>query len=283
MIRYVYGVLICLAFAAGAYVWKIANTGHETVDKSAGRSAPLTYAGVIAWVGEQPITRDELDWEYRLHTEGILDKKNLTPIPDPGSKVHQYLSPLRDKLLSELIERKLVFSFIRQDRNFNIDDPARYETCLKEWQDVLEGAPERYRQARDQELLKTRICERSITLQYLEEKLFHDIPIPEPEITEFYENHQPRFNRKERVIIRQIVLASEKQARKIRNQVTRQNFAAMARKVSITPEAADGGRLGPFSRGEMPRFFNVAFSMRKGEIRGVLKSTYGFHLILLEK
>ena len=35
--------------------------------------------------------------------------------------------------------------------------------------------------------------------------------------------------------------------------------------------------------GDMPRFFDVAFQMRKGQISGVLKSIYGFHIIQVLK
>ena len=33
----------------------------------------------------------------------------------------------------------------------------------------------------------------------------------------------------------------------------------------------------------MPRFFDVAFQMRRGQISGVLKSIYGFHIIQVLK
>ena len=41
--------------------------------------------------------------------------------------------------------------------------------------------------------------------------------------------------------------------------------------------------IGPYKRGDMPRFFDVAFQMRRGQISGVLKSIYGFHIIQVLK
>ena len=41
--------------------------------------------------------------------------------------------------------------------------------------------------------------------------------------------------------------------------------------------------LGRIKRGDMPRFFDVAFQMRRGQISGVLKSIYGFHIIQVLK
>ena len=52
---------------------------------------------------------------------------------------------------------------------------------------------------------------------------------------------------------------------------------------SISLDKEQGGLVGPFSKGQMPHFFDVAFLMKKGQIQGVVKSDYGFHLFLLEE
>ncbi len=60
------------------------------------------------------------------------------------------------------------------------------------------------------------------------------------------------------------------------------NFAAAARKYSEGPTAANGGDLGFFSRGRMVKSFDdVVFSLKPGEISGVVKSPFGYHIIKL--
>ncbi len=72
-------------------------------------------------------------------------------------------------------------------------------------------------------------------------------------------------------------------ARKIRGQINVQNFAALAREYSITPEAASGGQLGPFTQKAMPAVFEIAFHMKEHAISEVVKSDYGYHIITVVK
>ncbi|MBR4288891.1 MAG: peptidylprolyl isomerase, partial [Clostridia bacterium] len=45
-----------------------------------------------------------------------------------------------------------------------------------------------------------------------------------------------------------------------------------------------GGDLGEFGRGQMvPEFDTACFEMAEGEVRGPVKTQFGFHLIKLEK
>lgn len=60
------------------------------------------------------------------------------------------------------------------------------------------------------------------------------------------------------------------------------DFAAAARKYSEGPTAANGGDLGFFSRGRMVKSFDdVVFSLKPGEISGVVESPFGYHIIKL--
>ena len=281
-----YFLIILFCFCVGAYVWKIVNTG-----KYANRSEILegdlnkkmSSKAVIFHVGETPITREEIDWEYELHTKDLENKDDLTPIPETSIPLNNLLSPLKERIVGGVIERKLLYQFIRQDSNFSLSDSSRYVDCMNEWQHALKLGGDFVNGQGEAQRLKNRLCEKSILLQYVDERIFSQITVSNEEVTEYFNNHRNEFVKPDRVIIRQIVLASEKEAKKVRSKIKHRRFSSYAREVSITPEAANGGRLGPFAKGEMPRVFDVAFSMRTGEVRGILKSTYGFHIIKLEK
>lgn len=63
------------------------------------------------------------------------------------------------------------------------------------------------------------------------------------------------------------------------------NFADLARDVSEDPGTAErGGDLGFFGRGEMvPEFEEAAFILEEGEVSGLVRSAYGYHIIKVEK
>jgi len=59
------------------------------------------------------------------------------------------------------------------------------------------------------------------------------------------------------------------------------DFAELARKYSEdTGSAQQGGNLGPFTRGRMVKEFeNVAFSLKPGEVSGLVRTQFGYHII----
>lgn len=77
---------------------------------------------------------------------------------------------------------------------------------------------------------------------------------------------------------------ARKQIEELAKQATAQNFEELAKKNSTEPGAAErGGDLDWFAKGMMVKQFEDAvFSMKKGEISGVIETDFGFHLIYRE-
>ncbi len=75
------------------------------------------------------------------------------------------------------------------------------------------------------------------------------------------------------------------QMREIQNRLNQgADFAALATEVSDCPSRERGGDLGFFSRGMMVKpFEDAAFSLNVGEISGIVRSEFGFHLIKVEE
>jgi hypothetical protein len=233
---------------------------------------------VLVKVGDESILKEDLDFEYKLSTAHLDSDSNLKSEPDFGAATNaDKLSALKSKILADLIEQKVVLAYAKRDRGFDILKTMR--GCREGNSDSLES------DAHDTRPLdiKDRTCEKSAIKSYLQEMIFSKVTIEDTAVQEYYQNNAPLFKENERVTVRQIVLPDEKSARRLRNKVTRANFSAMAREHSITPEALTGGKLGPFARGEMPNVFDVAFKMRRRAISPVLKSPYGFHIIILDQ
>lgn len=279
---YIFALILC--FVLGGYAWKVVNTGRKHFD-SEGSSARLPRSGqsILVYVDDVGITMDDLDWEYSLHTKGVFDSDDLVAIPDLGSRYEAELGSLKDRLLSGIIERKMLYKFIEQDSEFDRKDPKRFTECLQKWQDFTSQPDSSTLGDRTtQEKLKSRLCESSIISQYVRERVYPKLVVTPVEVEDYYKKHLADFKRPERVTIRHILCALEGDAKTLMSQVNRSNFAELAKKHSISPESEKGGLLGPFGIGEMPGIFDIAFQMQKGQIQGVIKSPYGFHIMMLE-
>ncbi|MDE1855871.1 MAG: peptidyl-prolyl cis-trans isomerase [Candidatus Micrarchaeota archaeon] len=58
------------------------------------------------------------------------------------------------------------------------------------------------------------------------------------------------------------------------------NFSQLAEQYSIDGSRRRGGDLGEFGRGMMVKpFEDAAFALQKGEISGIVKTQFGYHII----
>ncbi len=289
MLKFVYFAFCALFFGAGVYVWKVKNTGAAQVapDDPVAAAPPaedFRQTGALVEIAGTQITQEDVNWEYDLVTSGVVGNEELTPIPDLGPRLTEELKPLRKAIVANIIERKLLYAFVQQDKSFVFDEPSRYESCMKEWQETIKAdqiGAQSFASKEGRNRLRARLCERSVLEQYLDEKLFADVTASPDEALEYYKNHRAEYSVSERVVIRQVLLGSDADAKRVRAQINTQNFADLARSKSIAPEGVDGGKLGPFTKSAIPAIFEMAFSMKKGEISPILKSPYGYHIMTL--
>ena len=78
-----------------------------------------------------------------------------------------------------------------------------------------------------------------------------------------------------------ILVKSESEAKVVLERLKKgEKFGRVARAVSRCPSAKRGGDLGTFTRGKMVKEFeNAAFALGKGEVSGVVKTQFGYHVI----
>lgn len=280
--KLIYAAALLICFLGGVYVWKVQRTGRSVNSSEAGG-----YLGgrdeAFVYVADVPVSTGDVDFEYELHTKGIGDKEKMTAIPNVEDKDESTIIALRQRLASGIVERKALYKFIEQDKSFDLSNASRYETCMKTWQEAIDGNADIAQNSINAERLKTRICELDIIHQYLAERVYPKAVVAESEINSYYKANPNQFKERDRVVVRHILLGNEDEAKKVRLKLTPGNFADIARETSLAPEATEGGLLGPYARGEYPSIFDIAFSMRNGEISTVLKSNYGFHIIMVTK
>ena len=273
------------SFVIGISIWKFkASFWHSADDHSQNRPTSDLFNGrneVLVFVGDAPITQEDLDWEIDQYLRTLPSYVEQNGQLDPKAKEYLQTS-LREKLLENTIERKLLMKLIERDHSFSVRDPKRFIECEKQFRETIEG-PQADELTKGEKRIRDYLCEKDIITQYFSEIVYSKIKIPEDEIKDYFQRNSSRFNSPEKVQIRHILLASENDAKKARARVNADNFPDLAKTMSIAPEAEQGGRLKPYARGELPAVFDIAFSLKVGEVSQIQKSNYGFHIFMLEK
>ncbi len=141
----------------------------------------------------------------------------------------------------------------------------------------------------------------TVSISYVELKgseMDADIPVDEEAVRRLYDEYVASLASREQRKASHILVAvpadadeatlNEKQG-KLQGLLDRINkgesFAAVAKEASEDPgSASSGGDLGWVSKGMMvPEFESALFKLKKGEISGVVKSSFGLHIIKLDE
>ena len=115
-------------------------------------------------------------------------------------------------------------------------------------------------------------------------KAVDGVRVTDEEAKKFFEENEKDLNSGESVSASHILVDSEEKAKEIKAEIESGavSFEDAARKYSSCPSSEQGGALGEFTRGQMvPEFDEACFSMKVGELRGPVKTQFGYHLIKL--
>ncbi len=191
------------------------------------------------------------------------------------------LSPVSlSRLMDGFIEEKLL---LRAAKAKNVTLAWEEE---KEYLAKFAGAPplgdeERSFTEDEEQLLFDRLLVEKYTFS-----LVKDLQVDSREVEAYYTGNKREFLRPERVMVSQILLPSEEKAVEVLETLagaSSEEFRRRAREVSIGAEASQGGRMGVFAQGELPKEMEeVVFSLKEGEISPVFESSYGFHIFRLD-
>lgn len=134
-------------------------------------------------------------------------------------------------------------------------------------------------------------------VKFSAEDLLARVKLSNEEIRNYYDEHLNEFGTPEERRAAHILIAvkgsapqaeqdkAKAEAEQVLQQVRKDpaKFADLARKYSQDPgSASQGGDLGYFGRGMMVKPFDAAaFSLKAGEISGLVKSDFGYHIIKL--
>lgn len=233
--------------------------------------SPPKPTDVVARVGGDPIYVKDLSQAF--YREG--DKFG----PEPEKDKKRFLK-IKEQLLEDLIQKKIL---IREAKTQGV------EIAEPELEEEIKKYKSRYTEREFQKILEERkidygtwreIKRMNLVIDHLlREKLFSQMTVPEEKLREYYEQHRDEFTRPEAVRIRQIVTDTKEKAEEILKRLKQgENFARVARDLSLAPDRKQGGDLGFVPRGSFPKEFEICFDLKVGELSPIVSSLYGFHI-----
>ncbi|MEE2960105.1 MAG: peptidylprolyl isomerase [Myxococcota bacterium] len=260
-------------FYQNALILSLALTGFACTDRDrAGSAEP-----VVGRVNGEPILASELQLMVRKRRGGLGEAADLSIPPDAEL----------NRILQSMVDERLLEQAARQKQivvgNSEID---REITRLKrgwandDFDSIMAGI------YGDELVFRAHQRNRLVVDKYLRRHIFSRIAVRDGEIETHLEQNLSRYLSPARIRVRQILLDTQEKASRIHMELRRskKTFEDWAIEVSLGPEAKNGGDLGFFALGEMPDVFERCFSMWKGQVSGVVKSDFGFHIFkLIEK
>ncbi len=254
--RYLLPLLFVLLFGAGC------------------SSDPVPEVKAFIQVNERQISRTEFDQAF---AHSLL--------PDQHLSASERLD-LQRSFLVQLIDRELIALAARQQG---------VEVSTEELQEVIQAHKTDY----PGDSFAAMLTERGLSLhawqtelrqslvmeKLLQEVVYAGVVVAEEEVAAYYKENRADFDRPAQVRARQIVVADEAEGNKILGLLRQgEDFEAMARAHSLSPDAEQGGDLGYFGRGQMPAEFDaVVFDLPPARLSGLVKSEYGFHIFRVEE
>lgn len=125
-----------------------------------------------------------------------------------------------------------------------------------------------------------------LLMEYSITKCLQGVRVTEEEVKAYYNEHKDDLQAEASVNASHILVDSEDRANELLADIRagKISFEDAARQHSTCPSGKQGGSLGDFAQGQMvPEFDQAVFSMEEGELRGPVKTQFGYHIIRLNK
>ncbi|HEY9426162.1 MAG TPA: peptidylprolyl isomerase [Gemmatimonadaceae bacterium] len=258
--------------------------------------------GVVAVVGDQPILRTQV--EEQIGALAASGQKMPTDSAGHAALARQVLGTIVDEelLIHEAKEQKIEVS--ESEISGQVDQQltkirGRFSNDA-EFRDQLKnagfGTPDEYRrwlldQARRQQL------QQQLFQKLRQDKKLTAAPVSEAEVDSFFQASKDQMKRlPATVTYRQIVITPKPSAHADSMAMAKAesllveirkgaDFAQVAKRESMDPGSKElGGDLGWHRRGEfVPVFDRVYFALRPGQVSPVIKTTFGYHIIKIDR
>ncbi len=223
--------------------------------------------GTIAIVNGDKISKDDYKAEMSFYGAMLASRQNLK------NSIVQMM--VQDKLISddmkankiEVADKDVNEAFLNSVKQFGGQE--QFDKMLDDYNMDVEKFKE--------------TVKKDLMYKKHKEWFEKEHPVTEEEIKQYYEDNKDQFAKRD---ASHILVEDEKTAKEVKAKLDKgEDFAALAKEYSKdTANAANGGELGTFSRGQMVKEFeDAAFALKEGEISEPIKTQFGYHIIKLNK
>lgn len=105
--------------------------------------------------------------------------------------------------------------------------------------------------------------------------------VTDKEIEDYYNTHKEEFSLPERTKASHILVKTEEEAKAVLDELSKgKAFEDLAKEKSLDSSSKKGGDIGYFTKGQLvPEFEEAAAKLEVGQISGIVKTQFGFHII----
>jgi peptidyl-prolyl cis-trans isomerase C len=135
--------------------------------------------------------------------------------------------------------------------------------------------PEQYRKGAERDIVVEKL---------LSSQVYSKVTVTREQAAAYIRENKKKLWRDKEVRVRQIVVESRAEAKELLSEIKRgADFAQLASRRSLSPDAASGGDLGWVKKGEMPPAFETAiWKLKSGKTSDIIKTSYGYHIFKAE-
>ena len=281
-------IVIAALFVFAFILQTNSSSAKESIESQVPSNGKNTAAAVV-----NGVKIPEKTLEQQLNMIQLRYKSMGMNIPP------EKMAALKSKLLSNLVEQEVLY---QESRKQGITvNPEAIASELKKIKNKFPSDSEFYAKIKTlgytEASLKNQIRENLAIQELIDKEILSKIKISPEDEKAYYESHKDKFTKPEQVRARHILIklapdASDAEKAEAKKKITEilqklkkgADFADLAKKYSQGPSSKNGGDLGFFSYRQMVEpFSKAAFALKPGEISGIVKTRFGYHIIKLEE
>ncbi len=278
------------------------ENGKKTEKKEI-KEEPLVLPDTLADIKGEKIKKEEVQKE--------LDKMEKI-YKQFGQKLNsKQKQKIAKDILDKLIDKKLLLIYAKEG-DFKADEAQvkkqleRFKKSFKKEEDLQKFLK---KHNLTEEKLVSTLNERGLKDAIIKKEVIDKIKIDEKDVQKYYDEHKKEFLQEAQVKAKHILFktprvlpknateeqkkdyeakdkAAKAKAEKLLAEIKKNpkvDFSKLAKEKSEGPSAKKGGDLGWFTQKRMVKpFADAAFKLKKGEISGLVKTSFGYHIIKVE-